>query len=258
MSDISGVTVAIAETKDLSGSSVQPGQLVIRNPKAAEPTAEPAAVPTVEVVNETSKYSLFCCFSLFCAKDTAKKTATKIEKDIETTGVAKELRDTALDVAKDVGVAIVAKDTTAATAALAKGVSAATTVVTNNLSEAFNSDLSGVLTTVMTDLSGDSVTVNDVILVLPRLIVAAKLAGAADNSALVKLKHSARDLLSQCVKGEHAAAATVFADTYLHAVCVALLDAAPSPAISAVEAVVEAVEEKVKKAGRSCFSCVSR
>jgi len=109
-------------------------------------------------------------------------------------------------------------------------------------------DLSGVVAEVVKELS--AVSVDDVILALPRLLEAAKEAGAADNSELVKLKHSARALLSQCVKDDRAA--TAFADTYLHAVCAALLGSAKA------EPAVSVVEKKVTSGGRSWFVCWKR
>jgi hypothetical protein len=127
-------------------------------------------------------------------------------------------------------------------------------------------DLSGVVSTILQDLSGASV--NDVILALPRLLAAAQFAGAADNSALVKMKHSARALLSQSVKGD-SAAATAFADTYLHAVCSALLlvagdktaataataPVADKPVIAAATQEVKVIEKKATAGGRSWFVC---
>jgi hypothetical protein len=118
-------------------------------------------------------------------------------------------------------------------------------------------DLSGVVSDLVKELS--AVSVEDVILALPRLLAAAREAGAADNSELVKLKHAARALLSQCVKDDRAASA--FADTYLHAVCAALLGSVPGAAAAKAEPVVAAVsvvEKKVTSGGRSWFVCWKR
>ena len=175
--------------------------------------------------------------------------ATAVNEMKETVAAVKELSEA---VVKDLsGVAV------AAVAVVERGKSycsycfskAKPTVKEQVLEKSKTTDLSGVVAEVVKELS--AVSVDDVILALPRLLEAAKEAGAADNSELVKLKHSARTLLSQCVKDDRAASA--FADTYLHAVCAALLGSSAKavPAVSVVE-------KKVTSGGRSWFVCWKR
>jgi hypothetical protein len=231
--DLSGVTVDIsgAVTKDLSGATV----------------AKDLSGVTV-------------------AKDLSGAT---VAKDLSGATVAKDL--SGATVAKDLSGATVAKDLSGAT--VAKDLSGAVVVVDSDknccscccakakpaVKEWVDekpktvTDLSGVVADLVKELS--TASVEDVILALPRLLAAAREAGAADNSELVKLKHAARGLLSQCVKDDRAASA--FADTYLHAVCAALLGSFPGAA-KPVVAAVSVVEKKVTSGGRSWFVCWKR
>jgi hypothetical protein len=189
-----------------------------------------------------------------------------VAKDLSGAVVAKDL--SGVTVTKDLSGVTVTKDLSGVT--VAKDLSGAVVVVDSNKNccscccakakpavkewvpeKPKMTDLSGVVAEVVKELS--AVSVDDVILALPRLLEAAREAGAADNSELVKLKHAARALLSQCVKDDRAA--TAFADTYLHAVCAALLG---SVAASKAEPAVSVVEKKVTSGGRSWFVCWAR
>jgi len=183
-----------------------------------------------------------------------------VVKDLSGAVVVKDLSGAV--VVKDLSGAVVVKDLSGAVVAVDTGKSCcscccakAKPAVKEWIPEKTKTtDLSGVVSDLAKELLTSSVDVNDVILALPRLLAAAREAGAADNSELVKLKHSARALLSQCVKDDRAA--TAFADTYLHAVCAALLCLAPAAAKA--EPVVSVVEKKVTSGGRSWFVCWKR
>jgi len=258
--DLSGAVVLPKSlvAKDLSGAVVLPKSLVAKDLSGAVVVVSPSSGCCSNVekqdVKEWNSKDLSgalvvkaSCSSCCCSKQAKEVKATsscccsKKAVDVKEGGCCATKAVAVLDVAKDLS---------------------GSTIVT---------DLSGVVSTILQDLSGASV--NDVILALPRLLAAAQFAGAADNSALVKMKHSARALLSQSVKGDPVAA-TAFGGTYLHAVCSALLlvaaatATAPVPVPAPVPAPVpdkplaavpsqevKVIEKRATTGGRSWFVC---
>jgi hypothetical protein len=268
ITDVSGATVSAAPSlKDLSGA-------VVVAPKApvANDLSGAVVAPKAPVVNDLSG-AVVAPKDLSGAVVTPKPPVVKdlsgaaVVAVVSSNGCCTSIEKQAVKEwnSKDLSGAVVAKEVKAKRSSCCcgkKAVDVAVAEVTKDLSgSTVVTDLSGVIASVLLDLSGASV--NDVILALPRLLVAAQVAGAADNSALVKMKHSARALLSQSVKSDPAAAA--FADTYLHAVCSALLLAAgaapekpvaagavPEKPLAAV-AEVAVIEKKATTGGRSWF-----
>ena len=243
---------------DLSGATVDLSGVVLK--EAA--SAVVAAVENVKDVSGTSKElteTVAAVKELTDAVANVKdvSTAAIVVKEIkETVAAVKELSEAAVKDLSGVAVAAVAVVESGTSCCMHCKKTKPTVKEWVDEKPKTVTDLSGVVADVVKELP--TATVEDVILALPRLLAAAREAGAADNSELVKLKHAARALLSQCVKDDRAASA--FADTYLHAVCAALLGSVPGAAAKAepVVSAVSVVEKKVTSGGRSWFVCWKR